>query len=667
MNILAQLQDRFREALSALAGERLSPAEMTELVEMVRPSQDPKFGDYQANLAMPLAKKLGRPPREVAADLIGRLDLASICEPPEIAGPGFVNLRLRTKWIAEQLTAAAADERLGIERVANPRTIVVDYSAPNVAKPMHVGHIRSTVIGDSLYRTLKFLGHTVIGDNHLGDWGTQFGMIIYGYKHFRDATAYQNDPVDELSRLYRLVNRLVAYYEGRERLPALDNRLAAAESNLKLEQERAAAAIAQKPDKKSDKSLRQAQKSVEEARADLQGLHESLAAVEHEPALAAMATAHPDIAKRVLDETAKLHVGDAENIALWREFLPPCLVDINHIYERLGVSFDHTLGESFYHDRLTGVVENLLRTGIARRSEGAVGVFFDDQPDAPPLLIQKQDGAFLYGTTDLATIHYRMETWHPDSILYVVDHRQSLHFAQLFAAARRWGYSEIELQHISFGTVLGDDGRPFKTRSGDTVGLEGLLDEAIERALAIVSANDDAKPGGPELSLAERQRVAEVVGIGALKYADLSQNRTSDYVFSYDKMLAMNGNTATYMQYAHARVRSIFAKGQTQAGKSPAAASGELKLDHPAERALGLELLRFSEALQAVVGDYRPNHLTNYLFELANRYSTFYEQCPVLKADTVEQRQNRLALCDLTARTLRQGLALLGIEVVEKM
>jgi arginyl-tRNA synthetase len=650
MNILAQLQDRFREALSVLAGERLSPAEMTELVEMVRPSQDPKFGDYQANLAMPLAKKLGRPPREIAADLVGRLDLAEICEPPEIAGPGFINLRLRTEWLAEQLTAAAADERLGIERVANPRTIVVDYSAPNVAKPMHVGHIRSTVIGDSLYRTLKFLGHTVIGDNHLGDWGTQFGMIIYGYKHFSDAAAYQSDPVHELSRLYRLVNRLVAFYEGRERLPALEKRLAAAESNLKLEQERAAAAIAQKPDKKADKSLRQAQKAVEEVRADVQVLLESLAAVEHDPPLAALATAHPDIAKRVLDETAKLHFGDAENIALWREFLPPCLVDINHIYERLGVSFDHTLGESFYHDRLTGVVEDLLRKGIARRSEGAVGVFFDDQPDAPPLLIQKQDGAFLYGTTDLATIQYRMEKWHPDSILYVVDHRQSLHFAQLFAAARRWGYSDVELQHISFGTVLGDDGRPFKTRSGDTVGLEGLLDEAIERALAIVSANDDAKPGGPELSLAERQRVAEVVGIGALKYADLSQNRTSDYVFSYDKMLAMNGNTATYMQYAHARVRSIFAKGHTQRGNTPAAARGELKLDH-----------------QAVVGDYRPNHLTNYLFELANRYSTFYEQCPVLKADTAEQRQNRLALCDLTARTLRQGLSLLGIDVVEKM
>jgi arginyl-tRNA synthetase len=665
MNIVAQLQDRFRETLTAIAGEQLSPAEMTELVEMVRPSQDSKFGDYQANLAMPLAKKLGRPPREIAADLVGRLDLAGICEPPAIAGPGFINLRLRTDWLAGQLTAAAADERLGIEQVAKPRTIVIDYSAPNVAKPMHVGHIRSTVIGDSLYRTLKFLGHTVIGDNHLGDWGTQFGMIIYGYKHFRDAAAYRSDPVHELSRLYRLVNRIVGYYEGRERVPELEKRMATAESQLKIEQQQAAAA--QKSDKKAEKSLRQAQKGIEEARADLQSLRELLAAVNGDPALAAAAAAHPDIGKRVLQETAKLHLGDAENIALWREFLPPCLVDINCIYERLGVSFDHTLGESFYHDRLTGVVESLLQKGIARQSEGAIGVFSDDKPDAPPFLIQKKDGAFLYGTTDLATIQYRMETWRPDAILYVVDHRQSLHFEQLFAATRRWGYSDVELQHISFGTVLGDDGRPFKTRSGDTVGLEGLLDEAVERALAIVSANDNAKPGGPELSPAERQRVAEVVGIGALKYADLSQNRTSDYVFSYDKMLAMTGNTATYMQYAHARVRSIFAKAEKQAGETPVASSDTLKLEHPAERALGLELLRFSEALQAVVGDYRPNHLTNYLFDLAKTYSTFFEECPVLKADTPEQRQNRLALCDLTARTLLQGLALLGIEVVEKM
>lgn len=664
MNVLRELQDRFHAAVAAVAGDRLSGDELDELAAMVRRSQEPNFGDYQANLAMPLGKKVGRPPREIAAEVLARIELGEICEPPEIAGPGFINLRLRTGWLVRQLNAAAVDERLGIERVAKQRTIVVDYSAPNVAKPMHVGHIRSTVIGDSLYRTLNFLGHSVIGDNHIGDWGTQFGMIIYGFKHFLERAAYQSDPVHELSRLYRLVNRLVGYYDGRERLPALEAKVGAAETQLKIEKDRAAAA---KPDKKAEKSLRQAQRGVEEAKNELQDLRASLLAIENDPQLVAAAKAHPEIGKAVLEETAKLHVGDNENVALWREFLPPCLVDIDRIYRRLGVSFDHTLGESFYHDRLGGVVEDLLQKGIARRSDGAVAVFFDDKPDAPPFLIQKQDGAFLYGTSDLATIQYRMETWRPDAILYVVDHRQSLHFEQLFAAARRWGYGDVELQHISFGTVLGEDGRPFKTRAGDTVGLEGLLDEAIERALAIVSANDDAKPSGPELSPAERQKVAEAVGIGALKYADLSQNRTSDYVFSYDKMLAMNGNTATYMQYAHARVRSIFAKGQKDAVSGAGASTATIQLEQPAERALGLELARFSEALDAVVDDYRPNHLTNYLFDLANRYSTFYEQCPVLKAETPEQRASRLALCDLTARTLRQGLALLGIEVVEKM
>ncbi|HEV2970037.1 MAG TPA: arginine--tRNA ligase [Pirellulales bacterium] len=663
MNILTQLQERFRAALSAMTGDRLGAKELAELVEMIRPSQDPKFGDYQANCAMPLAKKLGRPPREIAADLVGRLDLAELCKPPEIAGPGFINLRLKTDWLERQLAAAAADSRLGIEPVAKPRTFVVDYSAPNVAKPMHVGHIRSTVIGDSLYRTLKFLGHSVIGDNHIGDWGTQFGMIIYGHKYLRDAFSLSHlKRSEELGFIYKKVNQLVSYHEGRERLPKLQARLTEQEAALNREESKAAAG-----DKKAEKSLRQSRRAVEDARNELNELQVTLAAVGDDPTLAKLAAAHPDIGWRVQEETAKLHEGDAENLRLWKEFLPDCLQDISETYERLGVRFDHTLGESFYHDRLSGVVQDLLKQGIARVSEGAVGVFSDDQPDSPPFLIQKQDGAFLYATTDLAAIQYRMNEWHPDAILYVVDHRQSLHFQQLFVTARKWGYTQVELQHISFGTVLGDDGRPFKARSGEAVGLAGLLDEAVTRAKAIVSANDDAKPSGPELPPDERQRVAEAVGIGALKYADLSQNRTSDYVFSYDKMLAMNGNTATYMQYAHARVRSIFAKGQLQAGGPTIVGGSALKLEHPAERALGLELLRFSEALAAVVSDYRPNHLTNYLFALANCYSTFYEQCPVLKADNPVQRANRLILCDLTARTLRQGLELLGIEVVDKM
>jgi len=604
MSILADLKSRFRAALAGLTD---TP---DELLDQIRPSQDPKFGDYQANLAMPLGKRLRRPPRQVAQEIVARLDVADLCTEPEIAGPGFINLRLRQDHLAGRLTAALYDPRLGIAPVAEPRTYVVDYSAPNVAKEMHVGHIRSTVIGDALCRTLRFLGHRAISDNHIGDWGTQFGMIIYGYRHLRDAAAYAENPVRELARLYRLVRRLVDFHASKD------------------------------PEKR------------ERELADQE--------------FAALADAHPQIGSAVLTETAKLHAGDEENLRLWREFLPHCEADIQRLYARLGVQFDHTLGESFYQPLLGPLVDELLRAGIARPSDGAICVFLDGHET--PMLVRKQDGAFLYATTDLATLRYRMETWHPQAILYVVDHRQSLHFKQLFQAARLMGYASdaVELQHVSFGTVLGEDGRPFKTRSGDTVSLEGLLDEAVERAGRVVAANDDAKPDGPELSPAERQRIAETVGIAALKYADLSQNRTSDYVFSYDKMLAMNGNTATYMQYAYARVRSIFARGQIDIEQLRASGAA-ISLDAPAERALALELLRFEEALHLMLADYRPNQLTAYLFDLANRYSTFFEQCHVLRAESDALRSSRLLLCDLTARTIQAGLGLLGIDVVDKM
>jgi arginyl-tRNA synthetase len=378
----------------------------------------------------------------------------------------------------------------------------------------------------------------------------------------------------------------------------------------------------------------------------------------------ALEAQHPDVDQAVLAETAKLHSGDAENLRLWQEFLPACLDELNRVYQRLNVTFDHTLGESFYHAQLAPLVDELLQQGVARYSDGAVCIFLDGFDT--PMLVRKKDGAFLYATTDLATLRYRMQSWAPDAVLYVVDHRQSLHFQQLFAVAKRMGYDRVELQHVSFGTVLGEDGRPFKTRAGDTVGLESLLDEAESRALAVVSANDDAKPGGAELSPDDRLRIATAVGIGALKYADLSQNRTSDYVFSYDKMLAMNGNTATYMQYTYARVRSIFAKGQIDA-EQLRTSSARIVFTTPAERALGLELLRFFEALELSVADYRPNQLTSYLFDLANRYSTFFEACPVLRADTETIRQSRLLLSDLTARTIQKGMELLGIQVVEKM
>ncbi|MCE5268712.1 MAG: arginine--tRNA ligase [Planctomycetaceae bacterium] len=587
MSMLTELKERFRKALTGLVDE---PA---ELLDLIRGSQDPKFGDYQANLAMPLGKRLRRPPREVAAEIIKRLEIDDLCAPPEIAGPGFINLRINDQWLARRLSAAVAEPRLDVAPVASRRTFVIDYSAPNVAKPMHVGHIRSTVIGDALCRVLRFLGHRAISDNHIGDWGTQFGMILYGYKHFLDVEAYRRNPVQELARLYRHVRRLMDEEDNNPNVTTTD--------------------------------------SVQAA---------------------------------VLAETARLHAGDPENRRLWEQFLPHCEDEIQRVYSRLGVTFDHTLGESFYEERLAPVVDDLLRRGIARESDGAICIFLEGHKT--PMIVRKRDGAFLYGTTDLATIQYRLETWRPDAILYVVDHRQSLHFQQLFAAARLLGYKNIELQHVSFGTVLGDDGRPFKTRSGDTVGLEGLLDEAVRRALEIVSANDDAKPNGPELSTEQRRQIAETVGIAAIKYADLSQNRTSDYIFSYDKMLAMTGNTATYMQYAYARVRSIFAKGgvdieQLRASGSP------IVLNSAAERALAIEILRFSEALDMTVADYRPNQLTSYLFDLANRFSTFFEQCPVLRADTDELRQSRLLLCDLTARTIQKGLELLGIRVVEKM
>ena len=683
MSILAELKRRFRPALAELAGDP------EEFLAMILPAQDPKFGDYQANFAMSLGKQPRRPPREpakeiaalsdsqqrlvsrflksareFATEIANSVDLTGFCLPPEVAGPGFINLRLEDAWLARRLAEAVSDPRLGVAPVDRPRTYVIDYSAPNVAKSMHVGHIRSTVIGDSICRVLRFLGHQAISDNHIGDWGTQFGMIIYGYKHFLDQKAYKDQPVEELGRLYRLVRQLVDYWEAMARVPAVEEALES-EGEILAGLNRLFETRPVQSAEDAAKNLRRLEAAVAKVQEQLRKLHALIEPVTNgNPELRRLAEEHPQIGAAVLAETAKLHAGDPENLQLWREVLPPSLAQIDHIYRRLNVTFDHALGESYYHDRLAPIVDELLGRGIAQESEGAICVFTEGMDS--PLIVRKKDGAFLYGTTDLATVRYRMETFHPDAILYVVDFRQSDHFQHLFATARRLGYDRVEFQHVSFGTVLGDDGRPFRTRSGDTVGLEGLLDEAVRKAGEIVSANDDAKPEGAELSADQRAEVAEIVGIGALKYADLSQNRTSDYVFSYEKMLAMNGNTATYMQYAYARVRSIFAKGRIDL--SALRASGApILLTSPYERALGLELLRFGEALDLAVEDYRPNQLTSYLFDLANRYASFYEHCHVLGAETEELRASRLLLCDLTARTLRQGLELLGIQVVDKM
>ena len=659
MNVRRLLRDRLHTALTAM---NVSAADIASVVEMVIPAQDPKHGDYQINCAMPLAKLLSKPPREVATELVAKLDVKDLCDDPTIAGPGFINLKLRDSWLAEQLKTAVRDERLNIAPVAEAKTYVVDFSGPNVAKPMHVGHIRSTAIGDAICRTLKFLGHTAIGDNHIGDWGTQFGMIIYGYRHFRDDAAYQANPVEELSRLYRLVNQLVSYYDAKQELPKLAAKLKETEAQL-------TAAQAAKPtgdknaDKKSAQALRKLERDVAEEREGVAEVEKKIAQIDADASMAAKAAAHPKIGSAVLEETAKLHSGDAENLRLWQEFMPPCLMTLEETYKRLNVTFDETLGESKYHDQLGPTVDELAKKGIARESGGALCVFFEGQE--VPMLIRKKDGAFLYATTDLATIQYRMKRWKPDGMLYVVDHRQSLHFEHLFAAAKLWGFDQCDFRHVSFGTVLGKDGRPYKTRSGDATGLKSLLDEAVERAHTIVCENDDRLPA-PLLNAEQRKKISEVVGIGAIKYADLSQSRTSDYEFSFDKMLAMSGNTATYMQYAYARIRSIFRKGEVLVEMLRRNPSG-LTFEMGAERSLAIALLRFEEALEASIADFRPNLLTAYLYDLSNHYSTFFEQCPVLKAPTDETRHSRLLLCDLTARTIKLGLELLNIQVVEQM
>lgn len=551
---------------------------------LVRPCPDPKFGDYQSNALMALAKARGLNPRNVAGDVARKLDAADLCDRVEVAGPGFLNFHLRRAAVAHTLQAAARGEHLFFTPAAPPRTIVVDFSSPNVAKPMHVGHIRSTILGDCLARVLRLLGHRVITDNHLGDWGTQFGKLIVGWKHHLDPAALERDPVAEMERLYRLVNH----------------------------------------------------------------------ASETDPA----------VLEAARQELVKLQRGDTDNLAIWRRMLELSQHQFDAIYARLGVRFDHTLGESFYNPRLHDVVAELIARGIARESDGAQVVFFDDDPElkAHPAIIQKSDGAANYATTDLATLAYRLETWRPDEIIYVTDGRQQLHFKQIFATFRKWHpEARVTLAHVWFGSILGEDGKPFKTRAGDTIKLADLLDEAEERALRIVSMKS------PELPETERREIARMVGLGAVKYQDLLPNRQSDYVFNWDKMLALSGNTAPYLQYAFTRIRSIFRKlAETGEAWDARAAAAHLQPAVPAELALARHLLNFGHTLETVAAEYRPNYLCNYLYELAGRFTDFYEACPVLK-ETGATRAGRLALCDLTARVLQTGLHALGIETPERM
>lgn len=653
MNILDEIKQRFAASLAEITSDAAGA------LELIRPTQDAKFGDYQANCAMPLAKQLKEPSRDVAAKILEQLDVSELCESAEIAGPGFINLKLRDDWLATHVAKLETDERFGVSE-AERLTYVVDYSSPNVAKSMHVGHIRSTVIGDALCRILRFLGHQVIADNHLGDWGTQFGMIIYGYKHFLDEPAYAQEPIVELGRLYRFVRRVMDYHAAVNSVESAEAQLAQAEETAKAAE--AAVASAEKKDKKLAKAAKRARAAVGTAQANLDGLHAKIEAVREEPELLQVCEQHATINEAVLLETAKLHEGDDQALTLWNEILPKCREEIQSIYDRLDIQFDVELGESFYHDRLAHVVQSLTERGLAIESQGAMCIFLDDFE--APMIIRKKDGAFLYATTDLATVQYRMETWSPDVILYVVGAPQAEHFDKLFTVCRLWGYDQVDLRHIAFGSVLGSDGKVFRTRSGDTVGLEGLLDDAVQEALAVVSGNDDAKKSGAELSDSQRQHIAEVIGHAAVKYADLSQNRVSDYVYDKQKMVALRGNTATYLQYAYARAINILAKADVDLS---AHASEPIGIEHEKERQLALTLLRFPEACAEVTADYKPNVLAAYLFELASQFAEFYTACPVLKAENDAVQRSRLRLCQLVGRGLKLGLSLLGIQVVERM
>ncbi len=547
---------------------------------LIRPTQDPRFGDFQANVAMGLGKRLGRKPREVADALVAALDLGGIAAKPEIAGPGFVNVRLDDDLLARLAAEASRDrDRLGVPSASSPERVVVDYSGPNVAKEMHVGHLRSTVIGDALALTLAFQGHRVVRRNHVGDWGTQFGMLI---EHCVEV-GVRLGPDTDLTELYR-------------------------------------------------------------------------AAVARDASDAAFS-------ERARARVVALQGGHPETRRWWEELVALSERQFDAAYRRLDVTLalDDIRGESSYNALLPDVVADLRAKGLARESEGAVCVFpegFTTQDGDPlPLIVQKTDGGYLYATTDLAALRQRATELGAQRLVYVTDARQRQHFQMVFATARAAGWlrADVRLEHVVFGSVLGEDGKPFKTRSGDTVRLAELLDEAEQRALAVVVEKN------PELEPAERTRVAHAVGIGAIKYADLASDRVKDYVFSWPRMLAMDGNTAPYLQYAYARIRSIFRKAGVDA--APAA---PVTLREPAERALVLQLLGFESVVDAVGRTLEPHRLCGYLYDVATAFSGFYEACPVLSAEPAV-RDSRLVLCELTARTLAVGLGLLGIEPVERM
>ncbi|MFP4216413.1 MAG: arginine--tRNA ligase [Phycisphaerae bacterium] len=591
MNLRDELQRRIAGALTRAGAAQDAPA-------LIKPSARPEFGDYQVNGCMAAAKEMKTNPRELASAVVEHADLDDIAETVEVAGPGFINITLKNDWLSRRLTAALADERLGVPVPQDPDTVVVDYSSPNLAKEMHVGHLRSTIIGDALARTLEFTGQVVIRQNHVGDWGTQFGMLIAYMKQ-----ELMKDPSGSL----------------------LDRELRDLEDFYRLAKD------------KFDKD--------------------------------------PGFADEARAEVVALQGGVLEALDTWNRFREVSLRHAEAVYQRLGVELtrDDVRGESFYNAMLPVVLEDLDKQGLLSESEGARGVFLEEfknrENESAFVIVQKSDGGYLYSTTDLAALRFRSGEgkrmgevdWVADRILYVTDSRQHEHFQKVFCIAQdkaKWVPEGVSLEHVGFGMMLGDDGKPFKTRTGGTVKLMDLLTEAVTRARKLVDRKN------PDLSEQEKARVAEVVGVGAVKYADLAQNRSSDYVFSWDKMLSLDGNTAPYMQYAYARVKSIFRRGEQDQRELVEAG---IELDHPAERALAVKLAQLPETIDAVARECLPNLLCAYLFELAGAFMSFYESCPVLKADSEASRRSRLALCALTAKTIRQGLELLGIDVLEQM
>jgi arginyl-tRNA synthetase len=567
--------DTFQTLLARKLTDALAKLDLPNVGELT-PATDPRFGDYQTNAALILGKQRGENPRELAAKIAEQIGAGDLCEPPTVAGAGFINFKLRSDAIAKKTIELVQDERLGVAKTEKPKRIVVDLGSPNVAKPMHVGHIRSLVIGDALARIATFLGHDVIRDNHIGDWGTQFGMVIWAWKNLLDRQSLERDAIAEIVRIYKETN---------------------------------------------EKS-----------------------------------TADPHVREACRQELVKLQAGDPENFSIWKQCVDLSMKDFEGIYELLDVRYDIQRGESFYNDRLPGVVDRLLASGIAEISDGAVVVFFRDIPELAdkPCIIRKRDGGFNYATTDIATVDYRVNDLKRDTIWYVVGAPQILHFKEIFAIARRAGYT-ADFRHITFGSILGEDRKLMKTRSGENVPLRAVLDEAIERARKIV---DEKNPDFPD---SDKANIATKIGIGAVKYADLSQYRMTDYVFSWDKMLALQGNTAPYLQNAYVRIQSIFRKAGDVRTKVDDVILGE-----PAEINLAKRLCQFAETVPQVLNDFRPNILANYLFELANSFHAFYEACPVLKSEE-PIRGSRMILCELTARVLQCGLDLLGIKVPEKM